>query len=94
MSLRKTREDRPILTGAGKTPPAIKRSSVRFEMDNFCAARGRVKRSHSSFAAGAGWFERTDIDVAIEELIEMKDSVFRTFACAVTTVAACNAKPS
>lgn len=54
MSLRKTREDRPILTGAGKIPRAIKRSSVRFDMDNFCAARGRVKRSHSSFAAGAG----------------------------------------
>jgi hypothetical protein len=35
MSVRITREERPILTGGGNAPLAIRRSSVRLETDSF-----------------------------------------------------------
>ena len=52
--MRSTREERPILTGGGKTPLAIRRFSVRLEMDSWAAARGRVNSPQFSGIAG-GW---------------------------------------
>ena len=62
MSVRSTREERPILTGGGKTPPAIRRSSVRLEMDSWAAARGRVNSSQFSGIAGGWAGERSDVE--------------------------------
>ena len=62
MSVRSTREERPILTGGGKTPPAIRRSSVRLEMESWAAARGRVNSSQFSGIAGGWAGEGSDVE--------------------------------
>ncbi len=62
-------------------------------MDSLWAADGSVTKSRLSESGGAAFEGEFNDDDETEDLMVMKDSVFRTFACAVTTVAACNAKP-
>ena len=63
-------------------------------MDSLWAADGSVSKSRCAEPDGAACDGELNDDDETEDLMVMKDSVFRTFACAVTTVAACNAKPS
>jgi len=66
MSVRGTREDRPIFTGRGNAPFAIRRSKVCFETESLWAARGSVNRSRSSFVAKQGGDLRSAVDEGTE----------------------------
>jgi hypothetical protein len=61
MSSRATREDRPIFSGGGKTPPAISRLRVRFDIASDRAACSTVKskRSPAPVAWAPGEVSRT-----------------------------------
>src|SRR4051812_49963424 len=75
-----TRDARPIFTGGGKTPLAMSRSSVRLEIESFCAACGRVKRSLSSLGVRGVGKSRSGGGAKGEVVIGVQFLRFRNFA--------------